>query len=84
MLDHLLSATSETHYLSSPRSFNVEIGVLKVDLDALSASPIRLFSVDELRHLVAGVRIELLLLIPNEACNRYTAPAMYLRHPADT
>ena len=27
--------------------------------------------------MVAGVRIELLFLIPNEACNRYTAPAIY-------
>ena len=60
MLDYLLSATSETHYLSPPRSFNVEIGVLKRDLKTsyTNASPIRLFIVDELRHLVGVTGFE--------------------------
>ena len=31
--------SKRTHYLSPPRSFNVEIGVLKVDLDSYLRQP---------------------------------------------
>ena len=55
-----------------------------MDLDALNASHIRLFIVDELRHLVADVGVGPLSLLPKQVCYRYTTSAMYLRHPADT